>query len=474
MAEIIQAPAALDITGVSGSPLVVTLTVTATDSNGDVIPWDDFSYWSFTCGDEPSWEPTVDAGDDGTVTLSWTAEQTAGITSSGAAFWVGVDIDDAGPYAVVAGQLACGSPTDSGTSTSSLQSLAISVGASTVNVSLALGGSSASGVQSVTAANDTITVSGSSDNPEIAVTADTYDAYGAAATAQSNAEAYAASEASAAQSNAETYAASAASTAQSNAETYAASEAAAAQAAAEAASLPLTGGTMSGAIAMGSHKITGLENGSASSDGAAYGQIPVPQAQAAYVCRLVTGGNWSPIAPELNATPAAGGSFYNNTNGQGNLIPVTFALGGTIEGIGLEITTAVSATTVRLALYADDDGFPGSLIEDFGTIDSANTGILTITGLDVVVDTGVVYWFAAVQQGSTGVKFRYVQPVGNFVMGGGSTTANASQYSTGYQYTFTGVTGSYPSSLSGLAPALENGNSPVGQGQIPEIIVQAQ
>lgn len=63
----------------------------------------------------------------------------------------------------------------------------------------------------------------------VEVPASTFDAYGAAATAQSNAE---------------------------------------------AASLPLTGGTMSGAIAMGSHKITGLTNGSASSDAAAFGQIP--------------------------------------------------------------------------------------------------------------------------------------------------------------------------------------------------------
>ena len=37
--------------------------------------------------------------------------------------------------------------------------------------------------------------------------------------------------------------------------------------------LSLTGGTMSGAIAMGSNKITGLTNGSASSDAAAFGQI---------------------------------------------------------------------------------------------------------------------------------------------------------------------------------------------------------
>jgi hypothetical protein len=43
---------------------------------------------------------------------------------------------------------------------------------------------------------------------------------------------------------------------------------------AEALALPLTGGTMSGAIAMGSHKITGLTNGSGAQDAAAFGQIP--------------------------------------------------------------------------------------------------------------------------------------------------------------------------------------------------------
>lgn len=45
--------------------------------------------------------------------------------------------------------------------------------------------------------------------------------------------------------------------------------------AAEALALPLAGGTMSGAIAMGSHKVTGLTNGSAVQDAAAFGQLPV-------------------------------------------------------------------------------------------------------------------------------------------------------------------------------------------------------
>ena len=42
----------------------------------------------------------------------------------------------------------------------------------------------------------------------------------------------------------------------------------------DATKLPLAGGTMSGAIAMGSNKITGLANGTVATDAAAFGQIP--------------------------------------------------------------------------------------------------------------------------------------------------------------------------------------------------------
>src|ERR1039457_1731944 len=54
----------------------------------------------------------------------------------------------------------------------------------------------------------------------------------------------------------------------------AAGAAAAAQSAAQAASLPLGGGTMSGAIAMGTSKVTGVGNASGAQDVAAFGQIP--------------------------------------------------------------------------------------------------------------------------------------------------------------------------------------------------------
>lgn len=86
---------------------------------------------------------------------------------------------------------------------------------------------------------------------------------------------------------------------------------------AEALALPLTGGTMSGAIAMGSHKVTGLTNGSVSTDAAAFGQIPTALPPNGTATGDLSGSYPSPTVAKLNGTALSGlatGLLKNTTS----------------------------------------------------------------------------------------------------------------------------------------------------------------
>lgn len=85
--------------------------------------------------------------------------------------------------------------------------------------------------------------------------------------------------------------------------------------------------------------------------------------------------------------------------------PMIFEESVTIDAVGVDVTTAGGAgAVVRLGLYADDDGWPGSRLVDFGTVASTSTGIRTIA-VSQTIDAGV-YWVATVGQvsGSTVVR----------------------------------------------------------------------
>ena len=100
--------------------------------------------------------------------------------------------------------------------------------------------------------------------------------------------------------------------------------------------LPLAGGTMTGAIAMGSHKITGLTNGSAASDAAAFGQVPV-----------IGGTNFGPVIIGTGSLSAA------QTANLLILQVVNIPVANTITG--LVIANGATATgNVLVALYSSD------------------------------------------------------------------------------------------------------------------------
>jgi len=98
----------------------------------------------------------------------------------------------------------------------------------------------------------------------------------------------------------------------------------------------------------------------------------------------------SPISQTSNGSLALNSLRY---------MPVYFDRASTVTELGIYIPTGVGSSTVRLGLYADNDGQPtGSPLVDAGTIDSSTTGYKSITGLSVSVNPGR-YWIAAVSQG---------------------------------------------------------------------------
>ena len=91
--------------------------------------------------------------------------------------------------------------------------------------------------------------------------------------------------------------------------------------------LPITGGTMSGAVAMGANKITGLANGSASSDAAAYGQLPSVAGLAPIASPTFTGTTTAPEFSASGLTGATAASRYCGSTASGHPTSGTFAVG---------------------------------------------------------------------------------------------------------------------------------------------------
>ena len=118
--------------------------------------------------------------------------------------------------------------------------------------------------------------------------------------------------------------------------------------------LQLTGGTMSGAIAMGSNKITGLTNGSGAQDAAAFGQV-LP----------LTGGTLSGILHAGAGTDSSGSA------------PILTAVAGTNGGGGVQLTD----TTRDYQVYLQVGTAGTAWIVSMGHTGSANDVTLHASGV---------------------------------------------------------------------------------------------
>ncbi len=96
-----------------------------------------------------------------------------------------------------------------------------------------------------------------------------------------------------------------------------------------------------------------------------------------------------------------GGQTATTAQAEGRLIftPYWAPKAFSISRIAINVTTAGSAgSVIRIGAYNDDNGIPGTLIFDAGTVDSTTTGIKEITTTQTL--PAGRFWLAAVVQGA--------------------------------------------------------------------------
>lgn len=81
--------------------------------------------------------------------------------------------------------------------------------------------------------------------------------------------------------------------------------------------------------------------------------------------------------------------------------PMMLAVGRTADRIGIEVTTAgtASVSVHRIGIWADNNGVPGTLLVDAGTVATDSTGLKEVT-ISQTLAANTVYWLGVVQQGA--------------------------------------------------------------------------
>jgi hypothetical protein len=154
-----------------------------------------------------------------------------------------------------------------------------------------------------------------------------------------------------------------------------------------------------------------------------------------------------PFAPSLRS-----GSYFKSAVSTSTAVatanlekasPIFIARPTRIDRIGVNVSATAVGSTIRVGIRNDSDGFPGSVLLEAGSIDSATaTGEIFIT-INQILQPGW-YWLTAVAQGGT--PSTTIITVSNPYIGG-------RVFNTGFSgnlnaYTQTGVSGAFPATFT--------------------------
>jgi hypothetical protein len=143
------------------------------------------------------------------------------------------------------------------------------------------------------------------------------------------------------------------------------------------------------------------------------------------------------------------------------MAPMSIRRPVTITSVGVCVSTLVNPSIVRIGVYnATDDFQPGSLVADFGTVDSSTTGRKFIASLSQALPVGN-YFMASCS--NAGVSFVMNKTMPHHVGGlhlnytGFTTSAYYSQF---YRVGETSPSSGLPSSLGGVLTGAGTSTSP--------------
>lgn len=95
-----------------------------------------------------------------------------------------------------------------------------------------------------------------------------------------------------------------------------------------------------------------------------------------------------------------GAAALSYPTGREHAVPLVLPTGRSISGISIRVETAAPSGVARIGWRADDDGWPGALVQELGTVSTAATGTVTLSA-PFAPAAGVVFWITLAAQVAT-------------------------------------------------------------------------